>query len=318
MLIVDDLSRIPKTMSYPVLTIGVFDGVHRGHQAILESLLSLAKKKEGASVVLTFDPHPQRIITPATAPALLQTPRQKEEILRRMGVAVLARLPFTREMSLLSPERFATEILLGIHVREIVLGANFRFGHKRAGDSATLRALCESRRVVVHSVDPVQFRGVRVSSTLIRALLDHGRVEVARRMLNRPYQVMGTVVHGDGVGAELGFPTANIAPENELIPASGVYIGRALIGGDKRACLINVGFRPTVQRRKQDEPVIEAHLLDFEGDVYDQTISLDFCVRLRGEKRFRSTELLKKQVAKDISLTRQYLAHRSLQAIMRV
>ena len=307
MLIVDDPSRVPKKMSYPVFTIGVFDGVHRGHQAILGRLLSLAREKGGASVVLTFDPHPQQVITPGTAPVLLQTSRQKEDLLKRMGVAVLLRLPFSREMSLLSPERFVNDILLAMDVREIVLGANFRFGHKRSGDFSTLQALCAPRQIPVQGVEPITLRGVRISSTRIRAFLTSGHVEAARRMLNRPYQLSGKVARGDGAGAGLGFPTANLEPENQLIPASGVYAGRALVAGETRTCVINIGVRPTLHPEGESrQAVIEAHLLDFEADLYDTAIALDFCVRLRGERRFESVDALKAQIAKDIAITRQY------------
>ena len=309
MLIVDDPSRIPKKMSYPVFTIGVFDGVHRGHQAILGRLFSLAREKGGASVVLTFDPHPQQIITPGTAPVLLQTSRQKEELLKRMGVAVLLRLKFSREMSLLSPERFVNEILFSMDVREIVLGANFRFGHKRSGDFSTLQALCAPRNIPVHGIEPVTSHGVRISSTRIRALLSSGRVEPARRMLNRAYQLSGRIVRGDGAGVGLGFPTANLDPEDQLIPSPGVYAGQAwLAGNETRPCVINIGFRPTLHPRQDSrEPIIEAHLLDFEGDLYGAAVGLDFCVRLRPERRFKSVEKLKEQIAKDIAVTRRYM-----------
>ncbi len=309
MITVNDLGPIRTSLSYPVLSIGAFDGIHRGHQAIIRFLVNRAREKQGTAVVLTFSPHPQRIITPATAPPLLQTLEQKEKILKEMGVDVLVRFPFSREISLLPPERFVSDILFPWDVREIVVGSNFRFGHKRSGDCATLAQICNQREIPVHAIEPVQFRGVRISSTRVRGLLLDGRAGLARRMLNRPHQLKGTVVRGAGHGAALGFPTANVEPQNELTPAVGVYVGRAHLSGREQACVINIGFRPTMYERPEGVPVVEAHLLDFKGDLYGTTISLDFCMRLRSERRFESLNSLKKQIAKDISLARKYLSH---------
>ena len=307
MITVNDLAELHTPLSYPILSIGAFDGIHRGHQAIIRFLVGLAREKQGTAIVLSFSPHPQRIITPATAPPLLQMPEQKEKILKEMGVDVLVRFPFSREISLLPPEKFVTEILFRWDVREIVVGSNFRFGHKRSGDCETLAGLCRERGVPVHAIDPVQFRGIRISSTRVRSLLLEGRVALARRMLNRPYELKGTVVRGAGNGAVLGFPTANLEPQNELIPAVGVYAGRARLAGGVHPCVINIGFRPTLYKRPEGVPVIEAHLIGFQGDLYGTTINLDFCTRLRGEKKFDSLENLKKQIARDIDVAREYL-----------
>lgn len=308
MLIVDDLAQVPDPLDYPVVSIGSFDGIHRGHQAIIQRLLEVTKERKGTSIVLSFSPHPQRVIAPATAPALLQTPAQREQILQALGIDVLFRLPFNRKISLLSPERFVHEILLAWRVDEIVVGTNFRFGHKRSGDFELLRRLCAQRGIEVHGIEPVRFRNVRISSTRVRGLLLEGRVSLARRMLARPYEISGTVVRGAGNGVLLGFPTANLAPENELAPAVGVYAGLAHIDETPRLCVINVGFRPTLHWR-QETPVVEAHLLDFERDLYGSRLTLQFCLRLRGEKKFDSIDSLKKQIAKDVGLTRKYAAH---------
>lgn len=308
MIIVNDLTEIRTPLSYPVLSIGAFDGIHRGHQAIIRFLVNLAREKQGTAIVLSFSPHPQRIITPATAPPLLQLPEQKEKILKEMGVDVLVRFPFSREISLLPPERFVTEVLFRWDLREIVVGSNFRFGHKRSGDCETLAGLSRQRGIPVHAIEPVQFRGIRISSTRVRSLLLDGRVGLARRMLDRPYELKGTVVRGAGNGFVLGFPTANLEPQNELTPAIGVYAGRAHLSGRVLPCVINIGFRPTLYKRPEGVPVVEAHLLDFNGDLYGTTLSLDFCTRLRAEKNFDSLDSLKKQIAKDINVAREYLA----------
>ncbi|HXK58564.1 MAG TPA: bifunctional riboflavin kinase/FAD synthetase [Acidobacteriota bacterium] len=307
MLTVTDLNQVRDTLHYPVVSIGAFDGIHKGHQAIIQFLVERARDKQGTSIVMTFNPHPQRLISPATAPPLLQTPEQKERILAQMNVDVLVRFPFSRELSLLSPEQFLNDILFPWKVREIVVGRNFRFGHKRAGDFETLRRLSALRGIPVHGIEPVEFRRVRISSTRVRTLLKEGRMELARRLLGRPFQLRGTVVRGAGNGAILGFPTANLEPHNELIPAVGVYGGRAHVGELIKPCVINIGFRPTLYERPEGVPVVEAHLLDFSGDLYGTTLSIDFCLRLRGEKRFDSVESLKKQIAKDIKVTRKYL-----------
>jgi riboflavin kinase/FMN adenylyltransferase len=235
-------------------------------------------------------------------------PEQKERILEEMGVDVLVRFPFSREISLLPPERFVTEILLRWDLREIVVGSNFRFGHRRSGDCGTLTFICRQRGIPVHAIEPVHFRGTRISSTRVRNLLSGGQVGLAGRLLGRPYQIRGTVVRGAGNGVTLGFPTANLEPQNELMPAVGVYAGRVHIAGVEQPCVINIGFRPTLYERPEGVPVVEAHLLDFSGDLYGTAISLDFCMRLRAEKRFENLDALKKQIEKDVSVARKYFA----------
>jgi riboflavin kinase / FMN adenylyltransferase len=318
MLIVDNINQLPDPLAYPVLTIGSFDGIHRGHQAIIAKVLSLAEEQQGTAVVMTFNPHPQRIITPATAPSLLQTAEQREAILSKMDVDILFRMPFSRELSLLSPERFVHELLLKWSPQEVVVGANFRFGHKRSGDLQSLRELCASNAIRVHAIEPVTLRGVRISSTRIRSLVSEGLIDPARRMLGRPYRIRGTIARGEGNGRALGYPTANLNPENELPPATGVYAGRAHLDCQEVNCVINVGYRPTLYRRREGSPVIEAHLLDYDGDLYGTDMSLDFCTRLRAEKRFSSRDELRKQIAKDIELTRKYVAKVETRTISRV
>ncbi len=305
MLVVEDLQALPEQLPYPVLTIGVFDGIHRGHQAILRELVQRAKETAGTSVVLSFDPHPQKIIRPAEAPLLLQTRRQKEALLRRLGIDVLIRLPFTRRLSLCTAEEFADRILFSHGIREIRVGGNFRFGHRRSGDFATLRRLGESLGFQVVEVAAVQTRGWRVSSTLIRRALLQGRASWARHLLGRPYQMAGMVVRGAGRGEKLGFPTANLHPENELVPACGVYATWAWIGGRCAESITNVGFRPTVDG-SSDAPVVETHLLDFRGDLYGKRLSLDFWRRLRSERKFSGAGQLVEQIQRDARRARLY------------
>lgn len=306
--IIDDLNRFPRDLKYPVMAIGVFDGVHRGHQTILERLVERAREKQGVSIVLTFFPHPQKVISPADAPPLLQTLEQKERMLEQLAVDILVRLPFTRRLSLYSPETFAHRILHNHGIREIHVGSNFRFGHRRTGDFETLKGLGREFKFDVYEIEQVRFRTGRISSTFIRHTLQLGRVALAKRLLGRPYQILGTVVRGTGQGRPLGFPTANLGPDNELIPANGVYATRTYLNSEEYVSVTNVGHRPTLHQESGSRPVVETHLLDFDENVYGQAMKLNFCLRLRAEKKFQGVEQLKKQIEKDTRETRKYWA----------
>ncbi len=231
MQVIDDLSQFPRSLNFPIMTIGVFDGVHRGHQVILEQLVKRAEEKKGTSILLTFSPHPQKIISPNDAPPLLQTELQKQQMLEEFELDLIVCLPFTRKLSLHTPADFARQILHNHGIREIHVGSNFRFGHRRAGDIETLRSLGEEFQFEVCEIEPVYFRSTRISSSYIRDLLRKGRVALVKRLLKRPYQIQGLVVRGSGKGVELGFPTANLELENELIPAKGVYANRVHLAG---------------------------------------------------------------------------------------
>ncbi len=305
MRIVEDL---PQGLSYPIMTIGVFDGLHFGHQEILRRLVQKAKAKNGTSVLLTFTPHPQKIISPADAPPLLQTFPQKAEMLSGLGIDVMVRLPFTRELSLYSPEQFAQKILHCHGIREVYVGRNFRFGHARKGDFQTLEELGRKSLFSVQAIEPVRVHGIRVSSTTIRLALKQGQTSLARRLLDRPYQIRGTVVRGSDRGSAIGYPTANLDPENELIPATGVYVTRALVDGVAHWGGTNIGYRPTVDLPHRLRPVVESHLLDLDRDLYGMSIGLDFFFRLRSEKKFDGVESLKLQIDRDILLVRKYAA----------
>jgi riboflavin kinase/FMN adenylyltransferase len=306
MQIIHDLTQFPRSFSYPIMTIGVFDGVHGGHQVILEQLVKRAGEKKGTSILLTFSPHPQKIISPEDAPLLLQTELQKEKILEKFDLSLIVCLPFTRELSLYTPADFARQILHNHGIREIHVGSNFRFGHRRAGDIETLRSLGEEFQFEVCEIEPVYFRGTRISSSYIRDLLRQGRVVLAKRLLKRPYQIQGLVVRGSGKGVELGFPTANLELENELIPANGVYATRVHLDGQIYPSVTNVGHRPTLHEGTSGAPVVEPHLLDFHEDIYGRQMKLDFCFRLRAEKKFESIGKLQEQIARDAGEARKY------------
>ena len=307
MLIVENLDHLRQPFKYPVMAIGVFDGVHLGHQAILRRVVERAREKEGSSMLLTFVPHPQKVIAPRDAPLLLQTDQQKQEILRQFKIDVMVRLPFTRKISLYSPEQFAHKILYDHGIREILVGSNFRFGHRRSGDFEMLKSLAAKLGLVVDQIPPVRFRSVPVSSTQIRRLLKQGSVSLVKRLLARPYQLRGTIVRGSRKGAELGFPTANLNLENELIPATGVYVSRTYIDENAYCSVTNVGYRPTLHPDYHQEPVVESYLLDYDGDLYGKSTSVDFCLRLRAERQFESVDALRRQIERDVAQTRKYL-----------
>lgn len=305
MQIIEDLKNLPPRLQYPVATIGVFDGLHLGHQAIVKRVVQRAREMNGTAILLTFSPHPQKIISPADAPALLQLPAQKHRLLEEMGLDILVRFPFSRQISRFSPERFVRDVLGSHGVREIHVGSNFRFGYGRAGDFKTLEAMGGQFGFDVYSIDSVRFRGRRVSSTVVRKLLGQGRVALCRRLLNRPYQLLGTVVRGSGRGAGLGYPTANLQPASELIPASGVYVTRATVNGAGYVGATNVGYRPTLNE-PADKPVVETYLLDADCDLYGEFMTLDFWCRLREERRFANLEALKRQLGCDVQVARKY------------
>lgn len=310
MLTIENLDQLPQPRNYPVMAIGVFDGIHLGHQAVLRKLVERTRERKGTSILLTFYPHPQKIISPPDAPALLLTSRQREDILSHHDLDVMVQMPFTRALSLFTPEQFARKILQGHGIREIHVGSNFRFGRDRRGDVQVLRSFGRQLQFEVYEIEQVHFRNVAVSSTRIRALLKAGKVSLVKRLLNRPYQMRGTVLRGAGKGVELGFPTANLNPDNELIPGNGVYASRTYLDGFAYPSVTNIGYRPTLHQ-PGNNPVVETHLLDFQGNLYGKPLMLDFCVRLRAERKFEGVEALRKQIQKDICVTRNYVARAS-------
>ena len=306
MRVVEDLDFLPRELASPILTIGVFDGVHLGHQEILKRVVSRAAEAGGAAVVLTFRPHPQKVISPGDAPLLLQTDEQKIELLEREGIDVLVRMPFTRKLSLLSPRQFVESVLHQRGLREVCVGSNFRFGHRRTGDFPLLCELAEECGIRVEGIEQVRMPQGRISSTRIRENLRLGRVWEASSMLGRPYEIWGTVVKGAGRGARLGFPTANLQVLNELIPAVGVYVTQVECDGVPVGSVTNIGVRPTLTPGTDPLPVVESHILDFDGNLYGQPLRLRFLKRLRAEKKFDDVEKLQHQIQCDIQSARDY------------
>lgn len=279
------------------VAIGVFDGVHRGHQAVLRRLTERAGAMGGRSIALTFDPHPLEFLDPSRAPRLLTSIGQRASVMEACGVEILGVLPF-QQIRDLDPALFAVEILsLRLHARWVTVGENFRFGRDRQGDAGLLLEVGEREGFGVDVVSMVGGESEAISSTRIRALLDGGDVEGAAELLGRRFELQGPVVHGDARGASIGFPTANLhVPERMAVPANGVYAAHATVRGVAHRAVVNIGVRPTFGSNVR---TVEAHLIDFDGDIYGEEVSIAFVARLREERRFESLDALVQQISRD-------------------
>ena len=289
-----------------VLAIGNFDGIHLGHQAILKDAADRAAKTGAVATALTFEPAPRKVLRPETAPKRLSTNEQRLEWFRVVGVEAAVVMPFTLELSKLSPQEFVEKILVAqLRVRTVLVGENFRFGHKQAGDAQLLRELGKQNGFEVVTIPSVQAHGEIVSSTVIRREITDGDVTQAGRLLGRPFVLTGEIVGGTGTGRKFTFPTLNLRPEQELLPATGVYITRTVLDGEKtsRRSVTNIGMRPTFNGSAL---TVETHLLDFSGEVSAKTMELRFWKRLRSEKKFSGPEELRAQIARDIRSARRF------------
>ena len=290
-----------------VVSIGFFDGVHRGHQTIIARAVRAAERLGVRSVVVTFDRHPMEVVKPGTQPKLLQTLARRARTLAEQAVDLVVVLPFDDGLRHLPPDAFIDHVLVEpLHARRVVVGTNFRFGHKATGDVASLAEAGESRGFTAEGVTLLTLDGTVISSTEIRAAIDRGDVDVATRMLGRPYLVDGIVVHGDHRGAGLGFPTANLQISRRVaVPARGIYAGVfTLPDGAAHPCVTSVGVNPTFGGQ---ELRVEAHLLDFSGDLYGREAAVDFRHRLRDEERFDSIDALVAQIGADADEARRLL-----------
>lgn len=285
-----------------VVTVGTFDGVHRGHQAIVRYLVERAHEQGGQSVVVSFDPHPRAVVQGEEVP-LLTTPEERAELLEGLGLDRFIVIPFTRDFSNLSAEAYVEKILIErIGLKEIVIGYDHRFGSDRKGDPELLRRMGAQRGFTVDVISPQEVEGYGVvsSSAIRRALREEGDPQRAARMLGRPYRLQGTVVRGSGRGKEIGFPTANIEPDDarKLVPRRGVYAVRVRVERDGGGYdgMMNIGQRPTFDGTGLH---LEVHLLAFEDDLYGEKLRVEFVQRLRNEQKFASVEALKEQLLKD-------------------
>jgi riboflavin kinase / FMN adenylyltransferase len=305
------LDDIPHGFGPAIVSVGNFDGVHRAHRAVVDEIVRRAKDAKAQSVVVTFEPHPARILRPDHAFKLLTPPSEKLRLLQTASLDAVLVLPFTRDLSLMTPHQFAHEILKRrLHAREVHEGYNFHFGHKAAGNIEVLRELGREMGFDVHDYPEMRLRGERVSSTHIRKLLGEGRVSRARHLLGRPFSILSTAGRGRGYGSKYTVPTINLARYEELVPKDGVYITRTRIGaGDTSDCfdsVTNVGNRPTFGA---DSFAIETHLLNFHPlELTAQTeVELHFLDRLRDEIKFPSVEALKEQIGRDVRKAQRYL-----------
>ena len=293
----------PSRWSQPVLALGNFDGVHRGHRKILERVRRVADERGATSVVMTFDPHPPRVVRPDKAPPLLMTKPQKLEAIEQAGVYGAAIVRFTPEMSRWEPEMFVRTVLVDwLRVAEVWVGANFLFGHDRTGNFTLLRVLGSRYGFRAEKIDPVRYKEFVVSSTRVRRLVSEGRVDEAGALLGHTYSLDGTVVRGDQRGRTIGFPTANLCTENELLPPHGVYATTIRIRDIVHASVTNVGVRPTVDN--SGRTTIETHIFNFDRDIYGAPVRLGFVQRIRDERAFETLEQLQAQIAADCSRAR--------------
>jgi riboflavin kinase/FMN adenylyltransferase len=293
----------PLRWTHPVLALGNFDGLHRGHRKILERLQRVAAERGATPVVMTFDPHPPRVVRPDKAPALLMTKAQKLEGLEQAGVQGAAIVRFTPELSQWDPETFVRTVLVEwLHVSEVWVGANFLFGRDRSGNFSLLRSLGARYGFKAEKIDPVRYKDFVVSSTRVRRLVSEARVDEASALLGHAYCIDGMVVHGDERGRTIGFPTANLCSDNELIPPHGVYATTVIIDGIVRPSITNIGTRPTVD--SSGKTTIETHIFDFDRDLYGLNIRLAFVQRIRDERAFESLDALKAQIAADCTRAR--------------
>ena len=306
MRVLRSLDAIPSNGPERVVALGGFDGVHRGHQEILKTAVSRAREAGLPSLAVTFDPLPIEVLRPVEAPPAITSLEERLSLIAPLGLEATLILPFTPEFSQIEPEVFVVEILKGrLRAREVVLGFNHTFGRRARGNVKFLEAMGPQHGMTVHVIPPLTVDGVVVSSSAIRELLREGDVRKARALLGHPYQICGTVQRGARRGARLGFPTANLKPNRELVLAPGVYAAWASGESAVVGAVVNIGVRPTFGEM---ELWVEAHLLDWRGDLYDRPLGLMFIERIRPEQKFSGVDALRAQIARDIVESRRILA----------
>lgn len=300
-----------------VLTLGVFDGLHLGHQAIMKTVVERAEKIGAVPTAITFDPHPRAVLYPENAPPLLQTLDQRLANFEFLGIKQTIVIRFDKEFASQDAEIFLKETVHErLQAREVYLGKGFAFGKNRGGNIELLRRLSKDCGFFADEVSEVTLRGQRISSSKIRELLSAGKVNLARRMLGRPYGVEGQIVRGFRRGRTIGFPTANLKPHNRVIPKFGVYATANLINNVWRKSITNVGIRPTFDDDKQ--PSVESYIFDFAGDLYGDVLRVRFLHRIRDEMKFKGIEELKAQIARDTEIARNYFSHEGVKNMLKL
>ncbi len=294
-----------------VLTLGVFDGLHLGHQEIMRTVVERARATGTVPTAITFDPHPRSVLHPEKAPPLLQTLDQRLSNFEFLGIEQAIVIRFDPDFAGQDAEIFLRDIVFErLQAKEVYLGKGFAFGKERGGNIELLRRMSLELGFVAEEVDEVTLRGQRISSSLIRQLLSEGRVNLARRMLSRPYGVEGQIIRGFQRGRTIGFPTANLKPQNRVIPKFGVYATATLIDGEWRRSITNVGIRPTFE--DEQNPSIETFVFDFDGDLYGDVLRVRFLHRIRDERKFSGIDELKTQIERDTLIAKRYFASRGV------
>jgi riboflavin kinase/FMN adenylyltransferase len=300
-----------------VLTLGVFDGLHLGHQEIMRTVVDRAKHAGAVPTAITFDPHPRAVLHAESAPPLLQTLDQRLANLEFLGIEQTIVVKFDRDFASQPAEDFLSDIIRDrLHAKEVYLGKGFAFGKDRGGNIDLLRAKAVELGFVADEVEEIQLRGRRISSSAIRKLLAEGRINLARRMLGRPYGVEGVIIRGNRRGHTIGFPTANLKPHNRVIPKFGVYATATLIDGIWRKSITNIGVRPTFEN--DAEPSIETFVFDFDGDLYGNVLRVRFLHRIRDERKFNGIDELKAQIEKDTKRARNYFHHQGVKNMLAI
>ena len=305
--VIRGLDRIPPKYACSVVTIGNFDGIHLAHQDLLRKVVEEARKRSCSGVVLTFEPHPQRVLQPDRRPFyLLTTLEEKLGLIGALGIDAVVLVEFTPEFAKTSAEQFVQSILWErLHLEKLIIGHDTAFGNRKTGNETFLRSMGEKLGFDVEAIDPVQIDGVVVSSTSVRHALLEGDVRRALKLLGRPYNLAGTVVKGFRRGSEIGIPTANIESEKELIPARGVYAVVAEMEGARRPGVLNIGYSPTFG---DNQLTVEVHLLDFpREELYGKFMDVLFIDRIRDEVKFESPKELVKQIERDIERAKELL-----------
>ena len=307
MKIISRLEDLVPEYALPIVTMGNFDGVHLGHRKLIKSVVKRAAEIGGTPIAITFHPHPLHMLVPNNAPMQIQTLPQKLAVVESLGIPVTVVIPYNEKLAGTSARDFALDVFCErLRIREIYVGPNFAFGHRRQGSINLLKELGREKGFLAEKIPQVEFRGTRISSTAVRQALVYGQVALARRFLARPFTLEGSVIHGYGLGSKLQIPTANLRTENELIPRRGVYITRLCVDGNYLTGITNIGFRPTVNSEDGAALSIETHALDFNQDIYGKRITVEFWSRVRDERRFASVDELVARIRKDKESARCY------------
>ena len=306
MLLITDLSKITQPFTNSIITLGNFDGIHLGHQELVRMVIRRAQELRGQSMVVTFRPHPLKILAPEKCPPLISIYEEKIELFKKLGIDVLVKIPFSLSFAEMPPREFVKKVLCDLlGTKEIFVGCNYRFGRGREGTTQTLKLMGEEFGFRVNEVQQIFLKDEVISSTKIRQLLSAGEVEHAAELLGRPYAITGIVIKGDSRGKALGFPTANIASKHAIVPADGVYAVKLSARDTCYDGVANIGLRPTFDAKSL---AIEVHVFDFNEDLYGEEVTIFFIKKLRQEKKFDSSDALIAQITRDITEARTVLA----------